>query len=202
MVLSPSTNGDYEYDIFLSYTRKPPVGTWVKNHFLPLLEEWLGAFSPEEPRIYVDWQQQTGVHWPANLRRALKYSRCLVAVWSPFYFRSSWCVAEWQSMREREKLLGLGTHDKPKGLVYPVVFSDGLHFPEEAKRTQYVDLSLWNIPYEHYRNTDRYIEFTEKMQFVAQDLAKFVVLAPPWQNDWPVVEPPVYPESAQMLTRL
>jgi hypothetical protein len=32
---------DYEYDVFVSYRRKQPMMGWVKNHFYPLLLEFL-----------------------------------------------------------------------------------------------------------------------------------------------------------------
>ena len=49
---------DYEYDIFLSYSRKSPVLDWVQNHFYPELKQWLASHTPHEPRIFVDWEQQ------------------------------------------------------------------------------------------------------------------------------------------------
>jgi macrodomain Ter protein organizer (MatP/YcbG family) len=40
---------DYQYDVFISYRRPNPVGDWVKNHFHPLLVEWLSQAMPYEP---------------------------------------------------------------------------------------------------------------------------------------------------------
>jgi len=36
-------------------------------------------------------------------------------------------------MLARERALGLSTVQNPLGLVYPVVFADGVHFPQEAR---------------------------------------------------------------------
>jgi hypothetical protein len=125
----------YKYDIFLSYKREPPISDWVMNHFYPELKNWLASTMPREPQIFLDQLQETGVNWPIHLRQALLKSRCLVAVWAPQYFRSSWCLAEWHSMLAREKILGLCTDGSTRGLVYPVIFQDGTHFPETAQRT-------------------------------------------------------------------
>lgn len=135
----------YEYEFFLSYSRKNPVGNWVRNNFHPELEQWLASFAGNAPRIFIDKDIEEGDHWPSRLENALRRSKYLVAVWSPQYFTSPWCVAEWQSMRQREALLGLGTPEAPHGLVCAVVFSDGKTFPPEAQATQRHDLSAWNL---------------------------------------------------------
>jgi hypothetical protein len=194
--------GGYEYDVFVSYCHKPPVYDWVKTHFYPLLEDWLGSVTPHEPSVFVDWRMETGVDWPVKLQRALKNSRCLVAVWSPHYFRSKWCVAEWHSILEREKVLGLRTPQKPRGLVYPVVFSDGSHFPKEAKETQYIDLSEWNYPHPQFGQALAYLDFVKQMQDIAKELAILIAQAPSWESDWPVVLPPAYPAPAASFPRI
>lgn len=119
---------DYQYDVFISCRRPNPVGGWVKNHFHPLLVEWLSQAMPYEPEIFIDAEGiETSDDWPLKLRQALLGSRCLVTVWSADYFRSAWCMAEWKSMAKREDLLGYRTPENPSGLVYPVVFFDGEH---------------------------------------------------------------------------
>ncbi len=137
----------YEYDVFISYRREQPVRDWMQYHFYPLLKERLPDCLPDKPRIFIDWEIETGSHWPAALRKALKNSRCLVAVWSAEYFRSAWCLAEWRSMQERERLSGMRSEENPYGLVYAVKFGDGEYYPDEAKNTQYTDLEKWNSKY-------------------------------------------------------
>lgn len=131
------------------------------------------------------------MNWPLNLQRALQRSRILVAVWSPPYFRSQWCVAEWQSMRVREQMLGWSTPTRPLGLVYPVVYADGLHFPEEAKATQYRrDLSQWGFPRPQFQDTTEYQELWKCMREVAAEIAARLPSVPAWENDWPTVPIP------------
>src|SRR5215475_4164150 len=147
---------DYEYDVFLSYRRGPPVGEWVNNHFYPQLLNWLPLELNRETKVYKDDQATLlGTHWPQALKRALHLSRCLLCVWSPDYFWHEWCVAEWRSMVAREKLLGYGTNNNPAGLIVPVVFHDGKNFPPEAQQVQYKDFREYNIPVASFCQTAR-----------------------------------------------
>lgn len=187
----------YEYDVFLSYTRCGGGGLWVKELFHRALKEWLANEMAEEPRIFVDWEQETGVSWPDNLERALLRSKVMVAVLSPPYFRSRWCRAEWESMLERHRVLGYGTKDHPRHLVLPVRFADGRHYPESAQAAQQRDFTPWNtpLPYEVYSRSPQYLDFYAAVQRLAEEVAKRVEDAPPWDPAWQVVRPPIDPAT-------
>lgn len=192
----------YSYDVFLSYPRKGFSGEWVRNHFYDLLVGYLNDELAHEPRVYYDAQQPVGVDWPEHLREALLTSKVLVAVWSPPYFRSDWCVAEWHSMRQRQIQLH---HENPgvaHRLVFPVVFNDGQTFPAEAQATQWADLSEWSYHTEEFRRTTAYIDFLKNMRSVARDVAALVVNAPEWRPDWPVRTPPPPAPPAFPMPRL
>jgi hypothetical protein len=182
---------DYAYDVFVSYRHKQPVMDWVKNHFHPLLDQRLPDAMPveHETKIFVDFDEiETGAAWPAKLREALRKSRCIVAVWSPEYFRSEWCMAEWRTFVERERLLGLPA-DRQR-LIYPVVFADGEHFPHDAKETQHRDLKKWNLPHLSFRNSLEFLDFDKEVQAVANELATMILKVPAW-NEWPILLPNV-----------
>ena len=183
-------NIGYEYDVFISYRRTDPVGGWVHNHFFPLLEMWLReSFPPgRHPRIYIDKKIEAGAEWDESLRYALLRSRCLVSVWSPQYFGREWCLAEWRSMRERERILR--QRDNPKlTLVYPVKFNDGDSFPpQETGKVQYNDLSMFNCPFAQFKNSVLYLDFDRKMREVAEDVARIALAAPEWEAGWPLVD--------------
>lgn len=195
---------DYEWEVFVSYRRKAPVSDWLHNHFLPMLLQRLPDCLPVKmrPRIFVDVAEiETGSHWPSRLSEALKKSRCLLPVWSPEYFRSDWCLAEWKSMCRREALLAKG---RKKGcrIIYPVTFADGEHFPEEAKNTQARDLRSWNIPHLVFRETQDYVTFDREVQRIARELAAMIQGAPAFR-DWPVVRPKAASKAVKMdLPRL
>lgn len=196
---------NYLYDVFISYRREPPVIDWVRNHFHPLMKQWLpNALPPRhKTRIFMDELQiETGATWPLKLQEALKNSRCLVPVWSPEYFRSKWCLAELKSMQTRERLLGLRTKQRPEGLIYPVVFFDGEHFPKDAQTIQHKDLSQWNIPDVVFKQHLDYIELVRQIQDVVSELATMIRRAPTWA-DWPVTIPQNAPQRPKMgLPRL
>jgi len=196
---------DYEYDVFISYLHKPPVFGWVFHHFEPVLKEWLSEALGRETEIFTDFESiDTGEDWPLKLQEGLKRSRCMVAVWSPRYFASNWCMAEWESMLTREKDFGFKTTENPLGLVYAVKFFDGDLFPSIAKRTQQVDLEEWNNPYPNFKDTQRYDSFIQKMQEVAKEVAEFITKAPPYKEDFKIVIPEQYrePEGLTKLPKL
>lgn len=193
----------YEYDVFLSYPREGQVCPWVHNHLFPLLRDCLGSRLEQAPRIFVDTAQPTGVLWPDNLRNALTASRLLVAVWTPPYFRSKWCLAEWNSMLERESLLQGSGHNLRRGLVYPVVYSDGDHFHQRARDTQYRrDLSKFTYPYPCFRESTTYLSFHDTMMSVAEEIESHLSEIPDWQPDWPIVEPELTPSPPMGLPRI
>src|SRR5215468_12397722 len=97
----------YEHDIFISYRRSPTVGLWVQNHFVPRLEARLNDVAPAPVGVFCDFKMSDGTNWPSELKQKLLGSRLLLTVWSADYFRSTWCMAEWRSFRDRESLLGL-----------------------------------------------------------------------------------------------
>lgn len=179
----------YDYEIFLSYRRSPTVGRWVNTHLVPLLRERLSEVSPRDVRISCDSQIEGGSRWPDDLRRRLRRSGLLVCVWSADYFRSAWCMTEWKSFKQREALLNMNSPDDPRGLVYPIRYADGDHFPHEAKTTQWRrDFSNLNYPNESFRDTPKYIEFDALVQQMAADIVQQLDALPPWQDNFPVLE--------------
>jgi hypothetical protein len=187
---------NYDYEIFVSYRRSPCVGPWVKNHLVPRLDARLNEVSPRTIRISCDYDMESGVRWPDELKRRLRHSGLLVTVWSADYFRSAWCMAEWFSFRRREAMLGLFAPGQPRGLVYPIRYADGEYFHPEAKLTQCrKDFSKHNYPDEVFRLTAKYIEFDEMIQTMAQELVQQLRVLPPWHEDFPIVEPEPMPPA-------
>lgn len=193
---------DYEYDIFLSYSRAGNVGDWVRNHFHPRLRDAMTDLLPAAPSIFLDVAQEVGVQWPANLTYALLRSRYLVAVWSRPYFESRWCMAEWRTMQLRETMLGMASDENPRTLVYPVVFADGETFPPEAQAIHTVDFRAWNYPMLSFADTIDYIPFWAAVNKCAGELVERLPHAPPWQREWPIARPEPEPRKAMGLPRL
>lgn len=182
----------YQHDLFLSYRRQPPVSDWVSTHFLDRLTEWLRETLDEEPSVFIDRRSiETGVEWPLVLREALLASRLLVPVWSPSYFRSMWCMAEFRTMRAREQLLGLRTPERPWGLILPIRYHDGKRFPEETRGIQMRDFTNFNVPAPAFQETRDYTDFIREVQSFAEEIAERLASVPQWQAGWPVELPDV-----------
>ena len=191
----------YEYDIFVSYRRTPPVSTWVQNHLRPQLEQWLGAAMTTQPRIFLDVDLETGAVWPEALRHALSRSRFLVPVWSPAYFTSAWCLAEYRTMRAREDLLNLRSSHNPEGLIFPIRFNDGAAFPHEAQEIQQCDLSRWTYSAPSFAHTVEYVEFERAVRALAEEISEKLPNAPAWNAAWPAETPEPPPEPIVPVPR-
>lgn len=179
----------YEYEIFVSYRRSVTIGTWVKEHLVPLLEARLCEVAEADIRLSCDYRMATGTRWPEELKHRIAASKVLLAIWSADYFRSDWCMAEWQSFRRREEVLGLFTASRTDGLVYPIRYADGEYFHPEAKNAQWKDLASLNYPHEAFRLSAKYLDFDEAVQEIAQELVQMLGRVPPWVPDFPIVEP-------------
>lgn len=191
------------WDVFISYRRTWNVTQWVRNHLFPVLKNCLEDEMNRAPMVFVDDQIEVSQYWPDALSSVLATSRYLLAVWSPQYFTSTWCVAEWQSMLAREQILGIPGPLRTRGLVYPVVYSDGESFPSEARQVQERrDLSAFGIPYPQFSKSLAYLDFHATVRSIAEDLAPIIDDAPDWQEGWPIKRPESFDPPPVQIPRL
>jgi hypothetical protein len=182
---------DYEFDVFLSYSRKGSSPKWVHNHFLPKLRDCLIDELGHEVKVFVDQEMEPGDIWPARLARMLGRSKILVSIYSAQYFRSDWCVAEWKSMAAREQALGLASSDLTRGLIFPVLYADSQNFPEYGLDRMWHDMKGLDNPELMFQQTLDWLEFHKRMRRIATDIEQMLRQVPPWQPDWPIVRPEV-----------
>jgi hypothetical protein len=192
----------YQYDVFLSYSNSPDVRDWVLNHFYPNFRPALRqALGGRNERVFIDREEiRTGQHWPQRLKQALRESACLVPVWSPVYFQSDWCWAEWKSFCKREEVLGLNLETET--LVIPAVHNDKEWFPAEAQEVNWEDFSEMNYRTPAFRDTPQYVDFEQKIQDFAQSVATVVRRCPPFDPNWPIVDEPAPPPPEAPMPRL
>ena len=106
-------------------------------------------------------------------------------------------------MTAREDALGMASVQRPEGLIYPIVFSDGDLFPPRARNTQYRrDFSNWRYPYEQFKEAAAYLEFHNAVTNVAAELAGHLNRVPEWQDNWPVSMPEVEQPAPPVFPRL
>jgi len=178
---------DYEFDVFFSYKRHSLTLDWTRG-VQHRLKYWImQEAGGREVRMFVDDESvETGDRWPEKLKEALQRSRCMVCLWSPAYFQSSWCVSEWESFRERERRLRMQSH----GLIAPLRFHDGEHFPAEAKDVQWTDVAPYTstVPAFWTTSSPRANELEDVLKGFARVVAKMIHEAPGFEPDWPIVE--------------
>jgi TIR domain len=179
---------EYQFDVFVSYSRRGHVAAWVQEHFEPVLRNCLIDELGPHASVFIDTRMEVGTPWPLSLVEGLRRSRLVVPVWSAPYFVSRWCLAEWQTIRARERMEG---RDQSPGsrLVYPLVFADGSSFPQEARDTQSVAVKEWGYPYPHFKESPAYLPFHAVVRSVAEELVARLRNVPAWRSDWPVVRP-------------
>jgi TIR domain len=189
---------DYKYDVFLSYSRIGSSPKWVHNHFLPKLRDCLTDEIGFVPEVFVDQEMDVGTLWPDKLEWALTRSKILVSIYSPQYFRSKWCLAEWHSMAEREHLLGLTSPELTKGLIFPVLYSDSQNFPEYGRDRMWFDMKGLDRPELGFQDTADWHVFHQNMRQIATAVEQLLLNAPPWEPGWPVrrPDPPIPPTTS------
>jgi hypothetical protein len=190
---------DYAYDVFISYPRRlyqespddteHVCGQWLRSSFLPFFKSCLSDIVPYAPQIFMDVENlRAGDAWQEVIRAALRASRCLVPVWSAPYFRSRFCLWEWQSFQRRGANLVV-----PIGWTKPLAF-----FPAEARATQIYDFSRYAFPNPGLTASEKGMPFYETIRDFAQAVADKMLVAPAFDGrdarfepvDVPTVTPP------------
>lgn len=173
---------DYEYDVFLSYSRDDVWKPFI-DVFCSLFEDWLKIELGGKVKIFRDIVIESGVAWPEKLGNALSRSRVLVPLLSTMYFNSEWCVIELAHMRVREKKCGFSSIGCPEGLIIPAYIHDGDDFPEDIRRIQAVHLQKYtNIRMRV--GSKREERLSELIRDWVPHIKKAIKRAPPYDPSW------------------
>jgi hypothetical protein len=173
---------EYEYDAFFSYKRDPLSNEWHEK-VMSRLKHWIKLeLNKQEIKIFFDTEDiKTGEKWKRKIADSLKKSKCLIAILSPAYFNSQWCLSEWKTFINREKDFSLE-------LIVPARYHDGNHFPQEAKDIQSEDFSEYSSTMAAFWETKDAHEFEkEKLKAFAKDAAKKIDNAPPYDDNFLVI---------------
>jgi hypothetical protein len=192
----------YEWDLFISYRRKPGIRAWVLELLRPQLEEWLAETVAYEPKLFVDESIETGATWPEALRVAISKSRLLVPVLTATYFRSAWCLAELETMFARENLLGLRAPGTAEGLILPILWAGRELFPEHVAQIQHTDFTAWAYRPPFFTDSAHNVAFQGAVKDFAEKVARRLTCAPEWQEGWPIRLPRPAAPSEFRLPRL
>lgn len=163
------------HSVFLSYNRAPDVQRWVSRVLLPLLEEQLPhAGVTGRPAIFKDDRPDAipaGDPWGQRIQDGVRDCSVLIAVLTPMYFQSEWCLHELGSTLDRQRRTG-------RTCVLPLRFSDGELFPPEL-RQQWLDVE----PFDHLLSHRGHKKLLERGKEVASRAAE-LVLNDPGDPDW------------------
>ena len=177
---------DYQYDVFISYSRSRLLRDWVGNIFLEQFNDRLSEeLVKKSVRLFWDDQELEVVGARPQLEKALCTSRFLVAVWTPTYFVSSWCMAEWQTFLSRSQAV----HCDPSELIGPIQWKDGDKYPPEANKAWPADFHDYARTGDGFKKTEAYVKFQELVDKFAMAVAKKVQSVPPFKVGWPMLTP-------------
>ncbi len=167
---------DYRYDVFLSYGNNDYIDSWVKEHFIPLLQ-WLLEDSLGRPsEVFIAKQQKNIL---PDWKTALAHSRCLIPVWSPSNFKSKWSSYELSVMIRREAQFP----ENPHRLIMPAVLSGAKTISATHTIPQF-ECSDYVYPGAAFRSSSKYIEFVDKMRIWCRKVADTINSAPDWRKQW------------------
>jgi len=175
---------NYDYDLFISYRRVGDAQGWIRDYLVPSLTTALGHELENPPRIFVDYEIDTGADWPSRLGDALGKSRVLLCLWSKQYLNKEWCARELAAMRAREQSLSLRTPANPSGCVAISIIHDGHTLPDDLGTCQRLELERYFNPYLSEKSLARE-RMHEEIKRAAIGLSDMIENAPPFQAKWP-----------------
>ncbi len=174
----------YAFDIFFSYKRNRLTRAWheeVKERVCFYVRNEL-SLSENEFNVFFDTETiEAGDIFGDDIRDALKRSKCLVAIWSPDYFTSNWCLSEFHSFIERQKT-------RTNKLIIPASYHDGEHFPDLAKQIQFKNFNSYASTISAFWNTAAAVEFDKELKIFSKDIASKIRNAPNFDDNFPIVE--------------
>lgn len=178
----------YAYEVFLSYRRGTIHSQWLAEHFIPLFKDRLReevadrCCRDSSEMFHDETDVLPGMRIPEKVATGLKAARCLLAMVSPAYFRSPYCLAEWESFKTRGQL-------EHRDLIIPAILSPGATVAAEVADTMWADLSDYTIVGEGFRKTELYVAFQREIKKLARHVAGIIAEAPDWK-DFAICDPP------------
>lgn len=195
----------YQYDIFISYKRNDLGRQWLQRQFIPELKKRLESLHGPV-NIFLDESVQEGAIPRQAVLQALQQAKILMPILSPPYFQSHWCSAEWKTFEARE--LAAGLIDGCHSLRIPIRWRDCEKYDtlmgDSAPKPR--DFHEFRHTEEGWRKSEKFTQFEEEVDKLADLLACLLPLVHRHDPDWPLVTPeastPLHPDMAPTLSSL
>jgi len=170
---------DYQYSAFVSYKRSQNFDAWTRE-FVRHLEFHLTQELAQPLGLFYDSESiQTGQSLPRSIQGGLLYSRCIVCLLSPNYFRSAWCIAEWKTFEDRQ----IKTSSE---LIVPISLFDGKYYPQYAAELKVEDLTDYAFVAAAFWSTERGVELEARIKQLSKRIAHVANSAPSFDPRWPI----------------
>ena len=173
----------YKNDIYISYARDEMTSKWVNEIFLPDFTSYLIQEIGETPTMFIDSSDLgVGQDLPTILKENLMLSKILVAIITPGYLRSSYCLSEWMTFKERAQLC-------KANLILPIVLRKGEYLNNPLiNEIQWFDLSSFNFIVKNLHRSKEYVGFSKEMSTLASRIGSLLHAVPAFDIDWPVID--------------
>lgn len=178
----------YDTDVFISYAHidnvplKKDESGWI-TIFHRALESRLTQLMGEKPKIWRDPKLQGNDEFAEEIVSKLHKAKILLAIISPRYLKSQWCMKELQGFIKAAESSG-GLHDDNKSRIFKIVktYVPYEEHPDEIRGLlgfeffHFDELDEKCRPYEFMpkEGSRYYNEFWEKLDDVAWELHKFI----------------------------
>ncbi|NEJ03094.1 toll/interleukin-1 receptor domain-containing protein [Rhizobium ruizarguesonis] len=195
----------YEYDVFISYKRSRFQTSWIVDYFLPRLEEHLSNYTAAQcaqpnVRLFFDQTEvnsaartglpsasgiEPGTLWREALIEGIGKSRCMVALYSPNYFHSKWCLSELKAFEDRAAQTG-------RNIIIPVSIHSMDRLPARAHSRNMFRMDDFVIDGPSFYESRSFPDFIRNIKLIAEKVAEAVCNAPAFVP-WPT--PPLLDEN-------
>jgi Trypsin len=184
----------YLHDVLISYPRNGEVERWVNSRFLGRFKEALQEQLGQQKVSYQPPGALPTTNWDVPVSQAIRTSKTLLAVLSRQYFLQGICLAELESMIQRQVDEGMGTHSNPRRLVHAIVAHDcerdsAILIPEPYDGKLLVtDFKEW--AYNHsLQGGRRNRGYEDALRTITADIAESAEAAPTWRPGFPFKTP-------------
>lgn len=170
---------DYKYDLYISYKRGGVLNEWVES-FIYNLTSWLEVEMIEPPQIFLNIQDVDSMSSVNSaIDYSIKHSKLLIALLTPAYFASDFCIREWLFFEKREKQ---SMNAQP--LILPILLRGGDLLPDHIKRRQLLNASESLMSFTALKRSGTSKGEYDLLQLVSQSITKMLENAPPFDPNW------------------